>query len=155
MRQQQSFSTQERMFLGKCQSFWDRKCLDLRQTRTPTSGFMPNALTIWAISARHLLSHDFEHGLWRYRYFLSKANIWNANCSRTTAFISDTANWLSPLWSNFDHWPYAAWVCIVTGLSWWILHSGLVECSFRDNSRDLHSGIPPRSGFLLWYDVIH
>ena len=28
--QRQSFSTHERVFLGKCQSFWDRKCLDLR-----------------------------------------------------------------------------------------------------------------------------
>ena len=32
---QHSFSTHERMFLWKCQSFWDRKCLDLRGTRTP------------------------------------------------------------------------------------------------------------------------
>ena len=32
---QHSFSTQERMFLWKCQSFWDRKCLDLKGTRTP------------------------------------------------------------------------------------------------------------------------
>ena len=50
-----------------------------------------------------------------------------------------TANWLSPLWSNTDQWPYAAGVCIVTGMSWWILHSRLVECSLRDNSWDLHS----------------
>ena len=28
--QQQSFSTNVRMFLWMCQSFWDRKCLDLR-----------------------------------------------------------------------------------------------------------------------------
>ena len=34
-RQQHSFSTHERMFLWKCQSFWDRKCRDLRGTRTP------------------------------------------------------------------------------------------------------------------------
>ena len=33
--QQHSFSTHEWMFLGKCQSFWDRKCLDLRGTRSP------------------------------------------------------------------------------------------------------------------------
>ena len=32
--QQHSFSTHERMFLWKCQSFWDRKCHDLRKTRT-------------------------------------------------------------------------------------------------------------------------
>ena len=30
-------------------------------------GFMPNALTTWAIKARHLLSHGFEYRLWRYR----------------------------------------------------------------------------------------
>ena len=35
--QQHSFLTHERVFLWKCQSFWDRKCLDLRGTRTPMS----------------------------------------------------------------------------------------------------------------------
>ena len=29
-RQQHSFSTHERVFLWKCKSFWDRKCLSLR-----------------------------------------------------------------------------------------------------------------------------
>ena len=48
--QQHSFPTQGRMFLWKCQSFWDRKCLDLRGTRTPTFGFIPNALTTWAFA---------------------------------------------------------------------------------------------------------
>ena len=33
--QQHSFWTHERVFLWKFQSFWDRKCLDLRGTRTP------------------------------------------------------------------------------------------------------------------------
>ena len=33
--QQHSFSTHERLSLWKCQSFWDRKCFDLRGTRTP------------------------------------------------------------------------------------------------------------------------
>ena len=63
--------------------------------------------------------------------------------------LASITDWLSPLWSNTDHWPYAAGVCIVTGMSWWILHSRLVECSLRDNSLDLHSGIPVRSGILL------
>ena len=36
--QQHSFSTHERVFLWKSQSFWDRKCLDLRGTRPPTFG---------------------------------------------------------------------------------------------------------------------
>ena len=63
--------------------------------------------------------------------------------------VPRTTDWLSPLWSNTDHWPYAAGVCTVTGMSWWILHSRLVECSLQDNSWDLHSGIPARSGILL------
>ena len=33
--QQRSFSTHERMILWKCQSFWDRKGLELRGIRTP------------------------------------------------------------------------------------------------------------------------
>ena len=63
--------------------------------------------------------------------------------------VPRTADWLSPLWSNIDHWPYAPGVCRVTGMSWWILHSWLIEYPLRDNSRDLHSGIPARSGILL------
>ena len=63
--------------------------------------------------------------------------------------VPRTTDWLSPLWSNTDHWPYAAGVCTVTGMSWWILHSRLVECSLRGSSWDLHSGIPARSGILL------
>ena len=56
----------------------------------PTFGFMPNALTYWAIRVRHLLSHVVEYWLWRYRYFWSKVNIWNVNCVWATAFIFDT-----------------------------------------------------------------
>ena len=62
--------------------------------------------------------------------------------------VPRTANWLSPLWTNTDHWPYAAGVCTVTGMSWWILHIRLVECSLRDNSWDLHSRVPARSGII-------
>ena len=32
----------------------------------------------------------FEYWLWQYRYSLSKVNIWNVNCARTTSFIFDT-----------------------------------------------------------------
>ena len=67
--------------------------------------------------------------------------------------VPRTANWLSPLWSNTDHWSYAAGVCIVTGMSWWILHSRLVECSLWDSSWDLHSRVPARSGILL-FDIM-
>ena len=63
--------------------------------------------------------------------------------------VPRTADCLSPLWSNTGHWPYAPGVCSVTRMSKWILHSWPVEYSLRDNSRDLHSGIPATSGFLL------
>ena len=63
--------------------------------------------------------------------------------------IPRTTDYLSPLWSNTDHWPYAPGVCSVTGMPWWILHSRLIEYPLRDNSGDLHSGIPVRSGILL------
>ena len=56
--------------------------------------------------------------------------------------VPRTADCLSPLWSNTDHWPYAPGVCSVTGMSWWIPHSWLIEYPLQDNSRDLHSGIP-------------
>ena len=56
----------------------------------PTFRLMLNALTYWAIRARHLLSHVFEYWLWWYRYFWSKVNIWNVDRARATAFIFDT-----------------------------------------------------------------
>ena len=56
----------------------------------PTFGFMPNALTNWAIRARHLLSHVFEYWFWWCRYFWSKVNIWNVDRARETTFIFDT-----------------------------------------------------------------
>ena len=101
--QQHSFSTHERMFLWKYQSFWDRKCLDLRGGLEPSIfGFVPNALIIWVIRARHLLSHVCEYWFWRYRYFLSKVNIWNVDCARATAFIFDTRTML--LWKCQRFW---------------------------------------------------
>ena len=41
--------------------------------------------------------------------------------------VPRTTDYLSPLWSNTDHWPYAPGVCSVTGMSWWIPHSWLIE----------------------------
>ena len=49
---------------------------------------------------------------------------------------------------NTDHRPHAAGVCIVAGMSWWILHSRLIEYSLRDYSWDLHR-VSARSGILL------
>ena len=37
---------------------------------------------------------------------------------------------------TLDYWPYAPGVCSVTGKSWWILHSWLIEYSLWDNSCD-------------------
>ena len=50
------------------------------------------------------------------------------------------------------HWVltiYAPGVCSITGMSWRILHSWLIEYPLWDNYRDLHSGIPTRSRILL------
>ena len=79
--------------LVKVSNVLGRKGLDLRgalEPPPPTFRFLPNAITIWAIRARHLLSHVFEYWRWRYGYFLSKVNIWSLNCARATAFIFDT-----------------------------------------------------------------
>ena len=45
-----------------CRSLWDRKCIDLTGTRTPTIGVMANAETIWPIRTRLLLPHVFNIG---------------------------------------------------------------------------------------------
>ena len=47
---------------------------------------------------------------------------------------------------TIDHAPG---VCSVTGKSWWILHSWLIEYSFCDSSWDLQCWIPSISGILL------
>ena len=63
--------------------------------------------------------------------------------------VPRTTDCFSPLWPNTDHCPYAPAVCSVTGISWRIILSWLIEYSIYDNSRYLHSGIPSRSGILL------
>ena len=60
-----------------------------------------------------------------------------------------TPDCVSPLWWDTDYWPYAPGVCSVTGKSWQIIHSWLIEYSLCDNSWDLHCGILARSGILL------
>ena len=88
--QQHSFSTQERVFLWKCQSFWARECLDLRGTRTPNLRIHAECSNLLSYQGQTFAAACFEHWLWWYRYFLSKVNIWNVNCARATAFIFDT-----------------------------------------------------------------
>ena len=68
------------------------------------------------------------------------------------SLVPGTADCLSPLWWNADHWPYASEVCYATGKSWWILHCWLMKYSLRDSSRDLHSNFLQEAGFfyLIW-----
>ena len=61
----------------------------------------------------------------------------------------DPPDCVSPLWSDTDYGPYAPGVYSVTGKSWQIRHSWLIEYSLWDNSWDLYCGILARSGILL------
>ena len=45
---QHLFSTHERVFLWKCRSFWDRKCLDLRGTRTTNNRIHAKCSTLFS-----------------------------------------------------------------------------------------------------------
>ena len=72
---QHSFSTHERVFLWKCQILGTENVSTWGGLELPAFGFMPNVSTYWVIRARHLLSHVFEHWLWRYRYLWSIVNI--------------------------------------------------------------------------------
>ena len=70
---QHSFSTHERLFLWKCQSFFEAENVSTcGGIESPSIGLIPNAITIWVIRAIYLLSHGFEYWLWWYRYFWSK-----------------------------------------------------------------------------------
>ena len=81
---------------------------------------------------------------------------WPCKGHQILYLVPRTTDCLSPLWSNTDHWPYAPGVCNVTWMSWWVLHSWRVECSLRDNSWDLHTGILSceKRDSSIWYDVI-
>ena len=74
---------------------------------------------------------------------------WSYKGHKVPYLVQRTTVCLSPLWSNIEHWPYAPRVCSVTGMSWRILHSWLIEYSLRENSWDLHCGIPARSRIFL------
>ena len=58
-------------------------------------------------------------------------------------------DYVSPLWSHTDYWPYAPGVCNVTGKLCRILHSWVIEYSLWDSSWDLHCRIHARSGIHL------
>ena len=86
--QQYSFSTHERVLLWKCQRFWDRKCLDLRGTRNPNLRIHAECSNLLSYQSQTFAVPCFEHWLWRFRYFISKVNIWYVNCA--TAFVFGT-----------------------------------------------------------------
>ena len=95
----------------------------------PAFGFMPNALTIWAIRVRHLLSHFFEYWLWWYRYFWNRVNIWNVNCTRATAFSFHTrTDILLKLSTFFETGNVSTW-----GVTYYICRS---PYSLRDHLPD-------------------
>ena len=76
--------------LVKVSKFWDRKCLDLRGTRTPNLRIHAECFSLLSYQGQTFAVQCFEHWLWRYRYFWSKVNIWYIDCVRATAFIFDT-----------------------------------------------------------------
>ena len=109
-------------------------------------------MQIWSHWSTPISSSWFKlSGMWLYMAEISIC--WNQrhpNWSyQDPYFVPRTADYLPPLWSSADHWPYASWVCNVTGESWRLLHSWLTGYSLRDSSWDLHSGVPTRGGILL------
>ena len=74
---------------------------------------------------------------------------WSYQSHKVTYLVPRTANCLSALWPNSDHWAHAAGVYCVTANSWWMLHGRLIEDPLWDNSRDLHSRVSERSWILL------
>ena len=83
-----SYSTQEWMFLWKCQSFWDRKCLDLRGTRASNLRIHAECSSHWRNKGQTLATPCCW--LWYNCYCCSKINIWNVNCTRATTFIFES-----------------------------------------------------------------
>ena len=88
--QRRSFSTHERMFLGKSRIFETESVSTQEGLELTTFWFRSIALTIWATGTRNFLTHVLEYRLWWNKYFVCKVNIWNVNCALTTAFIFDS-----------------------------------------------------------------
>ena len=88
--QQHSFLTHQRVFLWKCQSFWDRKCLDLRGTRTPNLRIHAEWSNLLSYQGQTFAVPCYWTLAVAVQIFWSKVNIWNVNCARATTFIFDT-----------------------------------------------------------------
>ena len=103
--------------LVKVSNCWDRKCLDLRGTLTPNLRIHAEWSNLLSYQGQTFAVPWLEHWLWRYRYFLSKVNVWNVNCARATAFIFDTRTGVlvkvSQLVFLFTLWQNKLW-CVST-----------------------------------------
>ena len=109
------------------------------------------------------ISYDsYKHELW-YHYGIERIQfLYNGSLSRTEEVVITrlrighqspylgpwTPNYLPPLWTDTDNWPYAPGLRSDTGKSWWIQHGWLIEYPLQNNSQDLYNGIPTRSGIL-------
>ena len=96
--QQYSFSTHERMFMWKCQSYWHRKSLNLRWARTPNLRIHAECSSHLSYQGTDLLSHGFEHWIWWYRYIWSKVNIWSFVCMSASR-QGEAGNWMYFGWT--------------------------------------------------------
>ena len=74
---------------------------------------------------------------------------WPYQGHKVTRLVARTANCLSTLWPDSDHWTHAPGVYCVTANSWWRLHSCIIEDPLWDDSQGLYSRVPARSWILL------
>ena len=83
--EQRSFSTQKRMFLWKYQSFWDRKCLDLRGTWTPNFRILDWIHIQPRSPCKHVSYHKMLFTVWQ----LQRYNIGHTcNAQKATHMLS-------------------------------------------------------------------
>ena len=97
--QQHSFSTHERVF---CKSFWDRKCRDLRGTRTSIHRTLAECSNHLGYKGQAFVVPFFNTGSGGIDIILSTLNICNINCALATAFIFDTRKVF--LWKCQNFW---------------------------------------------------
>ena len=108
--QQHWFWTHKRMCSWMCQSFWDRKCLDLRGTRTPNLRIHAECSNHFELSGPDICCPMFVNtGSGGIDIFWSKVNIWNVICARVTAFIFDTRTDVLVKVSNFFRQNVSTW----------------------------------------------
>ena len=102
------------------------------------------------------LGHPGNSSTWQELRRLARADFrfeltsnWPYQGHKVTHLVPRTANCLSALWPDSDHWTHAPGMYCVTANSWRILHSWIIEDLLWDDSRGLHSRVPERSWTLL------